>query len=269
MPKLLIMAIFFSAYLGASTITHPGLFADVVNVAENDTLNVREKPNYHSKKTGALPLDAFVGIDRCKDIGRSTWCKVFHIAQRDYDHFGSDAKPGWVNARYLKFDSRGYVIIDGKPNCDYALKCYENKCEVLADYKTDSKTNNITSLKTRWIDRKRLRGSSNFGATGDERDGYCTNGAAIEEFLKTQKEKKLLGDGSDPLRQKVLKIVSLLNGIKYGGTNELTEYMHPKKGIVMTWNVLFGGKEDLAFTRSDIKNLEKNRFKKIHWGYLW
>ncbi len=269
MQKLFIMLIFLYSYLGASTITYPGLFATVVNVAENDTLNVRESSEYHSKKTGALPQDAFVGINYCKKVGKSTWCKIFHITQRDYEEFGYDAKDGWVNARYLKFDNRGYVIIDGKPKCDYALRCKDSKCEVVIDYMTNPNTNNITSLKTQWIKRDQLKASSNFGAVGDARDGYCTKGTYIEDFLKTQKEKKILLTVSNPLRKKVLEIVSLLNGVRYGGIDEFMEYMHPQKGIVMTGNVYFGGKEDLTFTHSDIKNLEKNRFKKIHWGYTY
>ena len=128
MPKLFMMIILLSVYLGATTITYLGLFGTVVNITQNDTLNVRNKPDYHSKKTGALPLDAFIGIDLCKELGKSIWCKIFHIAQRDYEEFGYAAKLGWVNARYLKFDNRGYVIIDGKPKCDYVLRCYENKC---------------------------------------------------------------------------------------------------------------------------------------------
>ena len=216
-------------------------------------------------------MGAFVGLDHCKKIGESLWCKIFHIAQRDYEDFGWDAKPGWVNASYLSFDNRGYVIIDGKPNCDYALRCKGSKCEVVADYTTDSKTHDITFLKTRWVDRNRLKASNHFGAMPDDPDasGYCTTGNVVDEYLRTQKEKTLLGTENDSLRKKVLEIVSLLNGEKYEGIDELTEYMHPKKGIVMTWNVRFGGKEDLTFTRNDIKNIEKNRFKKIHWGYTY
>ena len=265
LQRVLLIALFLFSYSSPST-TCLGLFANVINVAESDTLNVRVKPDYHSKKTGALPLDAFVGVDYCKKMGRSTWCKVFHIMLRDYDEFGYDAKPGWVNARYLKFHNRGYVIIDGKPNCDYALGCKNNKYEVVVDYTTNSKTNNITSLKTQWIDRRHLRGSSNFGAVGDAKDGYCTNGTYIEEFLQNHKEKKPLGKEGDFLQKKIRKIVSLLNSKK---TNELTKYIHPKNGIVLTWSVRFGGKEDLTFTRSDVSNIKKNRFKKLNWGYTY
>ena len=142
---------------------------------------------------------------------------------------------------------------------------------MLADYTTDSKTHDITSLKTRWIDRNRLKASNHFGAMPDDPDasGYCTIGNTVDEFLRTQNEKKVLGSESDSLQKKVLKIVSILNRVKYEGIDELTKYMHPKKGIVMTWNVLFGGKEDLTFMRSDIKNIENHHFKKIHWGYTY
>ena len=124
-----------------------GLFSSVVHLSKNDTLNVRKSPDYHSEKIGALPIDAYVGVDICRDVGGSTWCKVHHVAQHDYEDFPYDASAGWVNARYLKFINHGYVIIHDNPNCDYALKCQENKCEVVSDYTIDDEAN-IVSLKT-------------------------------------------------------------------------------------------------------------------------
>ena len=235
MKKLLILTILVSISYAESY--RNALFAGVNGITSNDTLNVRVVPDYHSQKIGALPQDAFVGVDYCKKVGKSTWCKIFHIAQMDYEEFGWNAKAGWVNARYLKFDNRGYVIIDGKPKCDYALRCKNSKCEVVTDYTTNPNTNDITSLKTQWIKRDRLKASSNFGAVADARDGYCTNGNYIEEFLQTKKM--------------VLKILSLLSSNKF---NELTNYIHPKKGVAMSWNVRFGGKEDITFSKNEIKN---------------
>ncbi len=39
------------------------LFAYVSGIANNDTLSVRQKPDYHSKKITELPLYAHVGLD--------------------------------------------------------------------------------------------------------------------------------------------------------------------------------------------------------------
>ncbi len=264
MQKLSTAVILVSICLSASPMTPPGLFATVVKVAQSDTLNVRESPGYRSKKTGALPEGAFVGVDSCKKRGRSVWCRIFHIAQRDYENFGYDARPGWVNARYLTFNDRGYVIIDGKPNCDYALRCKNNRCEVAAEYTTDPQTQEVTSVKTRWIERKRLEGTNHFGAMPDDPDasGYCNTRNYIEAFLRKQKERSLLGTRSDPLQKKVLDIVTVLNE---GDMDAFMDFIHPKKGIVLTWSVRFGGKKDRFFTRSDITNSAK----KIHWGYTY
>ncbi len=256
MKKLLILIVLVS--VSYAEYYPNALFAEVDGVASNDTLNVRVAPNYHSKKTGALPQYAFVGVDYCKKVGKSTWCKIFPIAQRDY------FKAGWVNARYLKFyDNRGYVIVDGKPKCDYALRCKNSKCEVVTDYAINPDTNDITSLKTQWIKRDRLKGSSNFGAISDLRDGYCTSGYHIEEFLERQKKIKQLGKES----QKVFDILSILSYFDTMGINGFLNSIHPKKGVIMTWNISFGGKEDIVFTKSDIKRYIDNPSKKIFWGY--
>jgi len=259
--KFFLLTLSLLATVNASSV-YPGFFAAVVDIAKNDTLNVREKPDYRSRKIGALPLDAYVGIDHCKKIGKSKWCKIFHIAQRDYDEYGWDAPPGWVNARYLSFDDRGYVVVDNKPNCNYALHCEKGKCEVVTDYKTND-TNKVTSIKTEWIKRQRLKGSSNFGAMGDS-EGYCTSGQYIEDFLHKKVFNRLMDNSRDEVLKSVLDFIGVI-------TSDVSEenilpFMHPKKGITMTWNVRFGGKDDIDFGVNEIKEMEKNRQKKIHWG---
>jgi len=258
LQRALLIALFLLSCSSASA-TYPGLFGSVVNVASNDSLNVREKPDYHSKKTGSLAPEAFVGVDHCKKMGKSTWCKVFPLPQQNYEGFGWNAKLGWVNARYLKFDNRGYVIIAGKPNCDYALRCKNNKCEVVVSY--------ITNPRTEWIDRKRLKGTDRFGAMPNDPDasGYCTTDQHVEEFLKNQKNIKRLGRES----QKVFEILSILRHFDTMGIDGFLNSIHPQKGTVMTWNTHFGGKEDIVFTRSDIKRYIKNPVKKIHWGHTY
>jgi len=160
----------------------PPLFGEVINIINNDSLNVRVSPNWHSKKIGALPKGGVIGLDRCKKIGDSIWCKVFHLTQRDYEEYGSESKSGWVNAKFLRANNIGYVIINSRANCDYAIKCIDNKCEVVVDYKQD-KNGNITFLKTQWVNREKLRGSTNFGAMAEDGEGYCVIGNKIKEYL--------------------------------------------------------------------------------------
>jgi hypothetical protein len=262
--KYLIILVFFGGTMGwAQEIP---LFGSVVNLAKNDTLNVRSSPSYHSKKIGALPLNAYVGVDACKKIGKSLWCKVHHIAQRDYEEFGYGATPGWINAKYLDPSNSGYVIINGKPDCDYALRCKKGKCEVVESYETNEK-NEITSIKTKWIDRKRLRGSSNFGAMTEDPDasGYCTNGNYIQDYLREKRLNVLMGKDNDIVRHRAIAFVEVLSSNPLWSENILS-YIHPKKGVIMTWNVRFGGEKDMQFGYSAIKNMEKNREQKIDWG---
>lgn len=260
MKKLLIMVMFLSAYLGASSISYPGLFADVVNVAKNDTLNVRAKPDYHSEKVGELPADAMVGIDYCKKIGQSLWCKVFSMSMLDFGTPLDEVKSNWVNAGFLEFDNSTYVSIDGKEECYYSLKCQGNRCKVILGTIYDSKTDYVKSLKIDWIARERLKvGNNAIGVTG------CETDRVAEEFFQIQKVIKHLGQES----KKAFEVLSILRNLDDVGSDSLANYIHPKKGVVMTWHVLFGGKEDLTFTQSDIKNLEKNRSKKNHWGYTY
>jgi hypothetical protein len=151
---------------------YPPLFASVTGVAEDDTLNIREKPNSQSSKTGELPPKAFIGIEKCLSTQNSTWCKVYQITQQFYEGYN---KPGWVNAKYLKPSNKGYVLIDGLGSCDYALGCDKDMCDVVTDYESDENYN-ITALERIQIKRDRLRGESSFGATNEKEDGFCTTG---------------------------------------------------------------------------------------------
>jgi len=159
------------------------LFGKVVNVSKNDTLNVCTQPNHNAQKIAELPLDAYVGVEKCKQMENSTWCGVYPMVQQWYENFGNDSHIGWVNARYLRLDSQGYVMIDGKKNCDYTLQCDNGKCEVVDSWKRD-KNYHVINLKTRWIDRARLRGESNFGVTAENEDGICNKSVYVYEYLK-------------------------------------------------------------------------------------
>jgi uncharacterized protein YgiM (DUF1202 family) len=169
------------------------LFGLVTNVTKNDTLNVRSDANYNSKKVGALPFDAGVGIEKCKIVKNSTWCRIYPLVQNSYDTFGPQ-NTGWVNTRYLTFSYRGYVNVTGEDtNCFYAVKCrdIENKkeCLVVYDLKYDYEKDTMTEIKSKWIERKKLKGESAFGAASQNVEinpegGYCTNARMIEDYFE-------------------------------------------------------------------------------------
>jgi hypothetical protein len=171
---------------------YDALFARVTAIAQDDLLNIRSKSDYHAVKTGALPIDAFVGIERCIKSGRSVWCKVFHLAQRDYETFGYDAKPGWVNARYLTLFDRGYVLIDNEANCDYVLSCDNGQCDVVS--RVVMRGDKVVGIETAKIARSRLTPANHFSAATSEMEGYCTAGRYIEGYLGEKRVQRLRVD---------------------------------------------------------------------------
>lgn len=98
----------------ASNIIYPNalLTFRVINVASNDTLNVRQHPRNTAKKIGQLKYDDFgIVAMKCQRVKASSWCYV------GYDYVmawamgpGSTKVPyaqlGWVNMRYLKRDDK-------------------------------------------------------------------------------------------------------------------------------------------------------------------
>jgi len=152
------------------------LFGKVTGVASEDILNVRAQPNYKAHKVGSLPADAYIGIERCKKIGQSRWCRVYQLVQ---NYYSEDFHPGWVNARFLKPQNRGYVVIKNrKNNCYYAVQCKQGRCEVLMNASFDDKQT-LLGVQKEWIDRRLLRGESRFGAASNDMEGYCT----IDNYL--------------------------------------------------------------------------------------
>jgi len=159
------------------------LFGKVAGVASDDVLNVRAQPNYKARKVGELPPNATVGIERCRKIGRSQWCRVYQLVQNLYSE---DFHPGWVNARFLKSRNRGYVQIRNRKNdCYYSLQCKDDRCEVVTDASYDAE-GMILWLQKGWIDRSYLRGESRFGSASNDMEGYCTFDHRIEDYEKKQ-----------------------------------------------------------------------------------
>ncbi len=190
MMKFVILSILCSVGIWAD---NTALFATVVNVAKNDTLNVRSEANYKAKKVGEIPPDAYMGIEKCRTVGNSMWCRIYPLVQNWYDNFGPE-DIGWVNARYLKFSNRGYInIINKEKNCFYSIMCKSsinsNKCLIVYDLKYDYKKDKMIEIKSKWIERKKLKGESAFGAASQNKkinleSGYCTNGKMIDNYFK-------------------------------------------------------------------------------------
>ncbi len=166
------------------------LFASVKGVQKGDVLNVRTEANYHSKKVATIPsfkdMPLTFGIETCKKVKTSTWCLVYPLTQNWTDSFKENDK-GWVNARYLTYSNRGYVLVDGKANCRYVLDCRKDKCQLVTDFKQDS-NGEVVNIETKWIKRRWLKGESSFGAMNPKEDGYCTMGMYVENYLKRKKQ---------------------------------------------------------------------------------
>jgi hypothetical protein len=137
------------------------LFGRVTGVAADDRLQVRLRPDYRAPAIGALPPGARVGVERCVRRGRSRWCRIRQLTQLLYWE-GEEA--GWVNARYLRGENRGYVLVDGLAECRYSLGCREGICRVVGP---EGERGPLA------IPRRRLRGESRFGAAPATAEGYC------------------------------------------------------------------------------------------------
>ncbi len=166
------------------------LFASVKGVEKGDFLNVRATANHQSNKVAAIPsfkdIPLTFGVETCKKVKTSTWCSVYPLTQNWADSFKENDK-GWVNTRYLNFSNRGYVLVDGKANCAYAIGCTEGKCELVADFKQDN-NGEVVSMETKWVERADLKGESKFAAMNPKEDGYCNTGMYIEAYLKRKKQ---------------------------------------------------------------------------------
>lgn len=241
---------------------HPPLFAKVIDVAEDDLLNVRERADHKSKKVGTQVPDATMGVERCISVKASVWCSVYQVALNDYSE---NFNPGWVNARYLKPINRGYVLINRRGNCDYTLNCKRGLCEVVTDYDQDE-NGSIIKLHITSIKREALKGESHFGAMTHEEDGYCTTGRYVEDYLQAKKFEQLLGETSSDTLRHILKFTKSIDPM---WSENILPYLHPKKNLIMTWNVRFGGKEDHFFDHNEIKNMEKSRKEKLFWGHTY
>ena len=153
------------------------LFGRVTGVAADDRLQVRVRPDYRAPRIGSLPPGALVGVERCVRRGRSRWCRIQQLTQLWY---WEGEESGWVNARYLRGEDRGYVLVDGRAECAYSLGCREGICRVVMPESGE---------KHRAISRGRLRGESRYGAAAATAEGYCITDRKWED-VNTPKRSK-------------------------------------------------------------------------------
>ena len=232
------------------------LFATVSGVASDDTLSVRVKPNWHSKRIAALPPKAFVGVDECIKIARSTWCKVDNLNRNlgEYHEYG-EKLPGWVNAKFLKFSNRGYVAIKGRRSCNYAISCSGGRCRVVID--TTVKDGSIVTIKTKSYPRNWLKGIGELDIpSGGE--GYACGrlNAKIDEYLLKHKSGILSAKNTAK---------NFLKALESHNITKIKNYIHPSQGITITDRLSFHEPNKRHFTKTDFIKFYRNK-KPLFWG---
>jgi uncharacterized protein YraI len=226
------------------------LFGRVTGVADDDALNVRARPELRAPKLGAIPPYATVGIRKCRRRGRSLWCEIFPLAQNGYD-----GPAGWVNARYLKLSDRGYVLIDGWGKCDYALSCSRGFCDVVTAYYGAGA---IHAVDRQRIARSRLRAAGRFEALEKNGEGYCSGEERILDWLAKHPGGYRFGD--DPAWRRLTEALWHLDP---GQPGALAPYIHPRRGLTLSYFPRFGPEVDRHFTPEDFVRSDR---KKILWS---
>ena len=231
------------------------LFAQVSGVASNDTLSVRVKPNWHSRKITELPPHAYVGVDKCTKIGHSTWCKV-HAVNRNLGQYleYNNKLPGWVNARYLKFSSRGYVAIKGKNRCNYAINCSSGRCRVVVNARL--KNGKVTAIKSKIYPRSALKGIGELDIPNGA-EGYSCGRLSfkIDRYLK-----RTIHSNSAKITAK-----KFLQALRAKNITKIKSFIHPVEGILITNKLTFSEPNSKHFSKNNFARYYRNN-KKLYWG---
>ena len=240
------------------------LFYKTCNFAKNDVLNVRERPDYHSKKVAELFLDQRIVVQTCVSQNKmSKWCKVKPLEQ------GANETAGWVNAKYITptLYQEGYVTIKNRKSiCDYVLRC-ENRnnkpqCLVVTGLKGDKEI----TLQTEWLDYQLLTPANNFSAADDNdlnpEGDYCTQGKYVAEYFKNIKLKQLARQFPAPEFQTVL---ALLTALHEGNEMAIASLIHPDKGIWLSALSYFDKKGSHWFSAESFLQHYKSRVV-MDWG---
>ena len=265
MIKLLAGVLSFIALIGISGISYANyypdaLFAEVSGIASDDTLSVRVKPDWRSEKITALPPGAFVGVDQCAKLARSIWCKI-HAVNRNLGQYNdfNELLPGWVNARYLRFSSKGYVEINGKNrSCEYATNCSAGKCNVVTQ--TSMQNGTVTAIKTQSYPRRLLKGIGELDIPGG-RDGYPCGRLRfkIDDYLSRHSSNSLDAKDAKATAE------SFLEALKNKKLVKIKNFIHPLLGIVVTNKLTFGEADAKHFSQKSFAKFYRNG-KQLNWG---
>ena len=268
MTKVLFLFIVTILFLNAEDTEkeYPGLSASVINVASNDVLNVREEPNYRSKKVGSWSHEANIIIDYCLKIKKSIWCKA------EPDYIAEDGGYGWVNAYYLKFYNHGLVRYrDPKgEGCLTALKCEKHndvlQCLINDGYYLDEKYQ--IKMQSRWIDRSLLIAGTMLSAANNSE--MCGNSRSDIEKDEAKKLLNLYKKDDNKAYRVVIELLRILGqpDFRENSLMGIEKLIHPKKGVIITDMVSFGNKDEQHFDqKSFIRTLDED--KEILWGYTY
>lgn len=237
------------------------LFYGTYNFAENDRLNIREKPNYRSKKIGELYLGSLVQLFTCVNVKASKWCQVEGL-------YFPEAR-GWVNAKYIKPTryQEGYVNIKGlRSDCYYVLKCaernHQNQCLVVTGL---GESMEKISLQTQWFNRSRLTPATQFSAMTDDPDasGYCNSMQYIDAYQRHQKLKELAKKFPTPAFAIVRQFITFLAARDEKGIQKL---IHPKNGLTLSALSYFNKQSNQYFNQKTFLSTYRGR-KKLFWGH--
>ncbi len=237
---------------------YPSFHAKVINVAKNDVLNVRAKPNYKAKKLGSLEVGEEVQVEYCLESPKSTWCKIYPSVGIN---LGVPLAPsGYVNAKFLQFMNQGYVNIKNrKSDCDYLVECKNNKCLILS----------YEGLE--WIKRSLIGVEKGQKKTSLPQDPQASGIVDSAMFcFYHARDKKLWKKVDDYYKHHKIKkspkieAIKIINSIKNCNINRFKSYLHPKKSLILSYFPHFYSKKHYI-TKRRLKRYYYSRAK-FYWG---
>ncbi len=263
--SLFIISLFIgmTLHVQATQKLYPALSAYVIKVAKDDTLNVREAPNNRAKIVGTWADEAWMMIDHCVKVGKSTWCKA------EQDTLTGDGALGWVNAHYLKFINEGFVIQkDGKgDSCMYASKCEKQKehmqCYIMNGYYLDEAYE--VRSEGRWVERSSLLGGTILSAAKELE--MCGNLPYAVQQNSAKKLQELHKKDNSKAYQTVTELLRIIGQPEFRENTlvNIAKLIHPTKGVIVTDMVSFKDKSQQHYdAKTFLKTLKDD--KKILWG---
>ena len=240
--KYIIIIFVTLSFIHSTDITKTApLTATVIHVASDDVLNIRAKPNYHSKKLWFLKNGEIVSVEKCIKISsKSIWCKIKPFGFFEYKDqvFGRNQDSGWVNARYLNPSYNSYVSFElDDPQaegvgCLYALDCKDGMCDVVD-------TDGVSQ-----IERSEIEAFFPYG-------GYCDHIVIPGEKLQKYKDLRFL-------------VLDIQKWLSLGYIAKIKQRIHPKNGLLMSYYTTFARKNQ-HFTADEFVRLYTSN-KKLYWG---